>query len=41
MARKKLHNNLPMKFFYTFDTSKPDIQEQIEKASELILEETQ
>lgn len=38
--RKELHKNLPMKFFYTFDTSRPDIQEQIEEIAELIRKET-
>lgn len=34
--RKPLHENLTMPFAYTFDTSKPDLPEQIKKAEQVI-----
>ncbi len=41
LSRKKVHENLPMNFLYSFDTSKPNLDEQIEQASEVILNKTQ
>ena len=35
-ARKPLHQNLDFDFAYTFDTSKPDLDEQIEEATKII-----
>jgi hypothetical protein len=36
MGKKKLHENLNMPFVYTFDTSLPNLDEQIEDATKLI-----
>ncbi len=35
-ARKPLHQNLDFNFTYTFDTSKPDLDDQIEEAYQII-----
>lgn len=37
LNRKPLHENLVLTYIYTFDTSRDDLQEQIDKAMEIIL----